>query len=109
MYAEDGGCEVRIELCGEDGACWIEMDMCLYSVDIVCGDILVRVVCVLRMCLVVLVVHTTSHPHVHPVHRPTCYAMSSPSWYANVDYATGEQTNSWIDSLSASFAGLQVS
>ena len=51
MYAEDGGCEVRIELCGEDGAGRIEMDMCLYSGDIVCGDILVRVVCVLRMVL----------------------------------------------------------
>ena len=28
--------------------------------------------------------------------------------YINVDYATGRTLNNWIDSLSASFAGVQV-
>ena len=28
--------------------------------------------------------------------------------YINVDYATGRALNNWIDSLSASFAGVQV-
>ena len=31
-----------------------------------------------------------------------------PPLYVNVDYATGKLSNHWIDSLSASFAGLQV-
>ncbi len=28
--------------------------------------------------------------------------------FVNVDYASGKQLNYWMDSLSASFAGLQV-
>ncbi len=28
--------------------------------------------------------------------------------FVNVDYASGKQLNNWMDSLSASFAGLQV-
>ena len=29
-------------------------------------------------------------------------------WFVNVDYATGNIVNNWMDALSASFAGVQV-
>ena len=34
---------------------------------------------------------------------------SNAPYYVNVDYATGRLLNYWVDSLSASFAGVQVS
>ncbi len=33
---------------------------------------------------------------------------SSSLFFLNVDYATGQPFNQWVDSLSASFAGVQV-
>lgn len=33
---------------------------------------------------------------------------SSSLFFVNVDYATGQAINHWLDSLSASFAGVQV-
>jgi hypothetical protein len=33
---------------------------------------------------------------------------SNPPFYVNVEYSTGKLANYWMDSLSASFAGLQV-
>ena len=47
-------------------------------------------------------------------HRQSCHDMFNSShlfstaFFVNVDYATGKAFNNWLDSLSASFAGVQV-